>query len=522
MSVSVQIVKDSHGIPFTCSRSESIKAYNAAIMKFLHLTDWTGDGDGLLSEALKFDKYFFMGYIYIGTNLVRGMDLSPKNDSRIQSIINTCTQLTSTIKNLQQNELLYFKAFKHLFKGELKNALKTWKQIIELNSFDVLALLYLHYGYMAYGQIQGVLNSISCVISDFEKYKPHTLPYIHGLYGMALEENYNYSKAWKYIHLSLKANPYIVTASHAKVHTLQEIGHNVGCIQFLNDNEIFWRNNQKMHHVEWHWMVSYIDLGKYRNALDLFDISYLNKNKSKIKDTIRLRDAASFLWRLEMNSYDFNDIEMEKDIKYRWGLLKKFIQPELNERFISIYHDEYYLMNLIKNDAKLAKVYVEKFRNISEKHMEMDSENTYLIEKGPRVAVPIFESLYNGYILNEYNKAFDCMYDTIINDNNLYMVAGSRAQKEIFPLTMIDLGFKAGRYNTVKCLLNQRLEVKNILCSGALNLMSKLYKNHYNDEKTANIYQRMRVKVIDQQHNTLIGKSFDDFNTFVIDCDSKL
>eukprot|EP01083_Nonionella_stella_P266303 901054_1 len=139
-------------------------------------------------------------------------------------------------------------------------------------------------------------------------------------------------------------------------------------------------------------------------------------------------------------------------------------------------------MNLIKNDAKLAKVYVEKFRNISEKHMEMDSENTYLIEKGPRVAVSIFESLYNGYILNEYNKAFDCMYDTIINDNNLYMVAGSRAQKEIFPLTMIDLGFKAGRYNTVKCLLNQRLEVKNILCSGALNLMSKLYKNHYNDE----------------------------------------
>ena len=51
-----------------------------------------------------------MGYIYIATNLVRGMDVTNQNDTRIKQMIMKLDSLKSKIKNLQQNELLYFKA----------------------------------------------------------------------------------------------------------------------------------------------------------------------------------------------------------------------------------------------------------------------------------------------------------------------------------------------------------------------------------------------------------------------------
>ena len=555
MPFTVQSLQDSHGISLTCSRSESIDAYNKTLLKFLNLTDWTGllynshlflfafhmlcrrfisepviqntkiqnsekkfqgDGDGLIAEALRHDEYFFMGHIYIATNLIRGMDVTSKNDERIEEIIDTLNTLKSKIKKLRPNELLYFQALKFLFIGSTKKALECWKCIVELNSFDILALLYLHYGWMGIGQTENVLKSISCVIQDFEKSKPETLPYIYGLYGMALEETYQYKKSWKYIHLSLNINPYIVTSSHAKVHVLQELGHNYGCIKFLENNEKYWRNNLKMHHVEWHWMLSYVDLGKYRQGLQLFDESYLNGNKQKIKNDVRLRDAASFLWRLELNEYDFDhDLEIKDEIKYRWSLLRQFIKPELNERFIQIYHDSYYLMNLIKNDQELAAKYVKILKKKSNECVENKSDNTYLVETCPNAAISVFEGLYDGFVCNEYDKGFNKMYNALVTDNNEWRFGGSRAQKDIFPLTMIHLGFKAGKYEKVKCLLNERLAMKHIACTNTLNSMSRLYANsHYNDRETANIYKNARLKIIDQQYRDVNDGSLDQWNTF--------
>ena len=497
---SITTAADLHGVSFTCSKPESIAFYNESIMQFLHLTDWTGDGNGLLIKALKNDSYFFMAHIYIGTNMVRSMDINTKNDEKIKKIIEECERLERCIKpKLQQNELLYFEAFKCLFRGQTRKALSAWTRIVELNPLDILALLYLHYEYMAIGQIDGVLSSISCVVDQYEKAQPVTLPYVHGLYGMALEENYKYSEAMKYVDLSLGADPYIVTASHAKAHILGEFGDYNGAIRYLSDNERFWRNNVKMHHVEWHWMLSCIEVGKYAEALALFDDSYLNKNKNKIKDSVRLRDAASFLWRLELKQFDF-DNTMRDDIAYRWKLCKKFISADMNERFVAIYHDSYYLLNLIKNEPHTSLKYVDAIKECSAENVENKTKNTYLTETCPFAAIPVFDALCSGYAGNEYGAAFDSMYDVLITDDNKWRMGGSRAQKDVFSETLIDLGFKAKRFQKVKSLLNGQLKEKPILCANSLNLMSRLYEEGYGDCQTADIYKKIRVDVINQQN----------------------
>jgi len=467
----------------------------------LDLKDPSGDGDGLITEALKRDEYFFMGYIYIATQLAFAMDATDKHDQSIADLMSKCTHLKTTRGlKLQPHETLYFRALECLFGGRLKCALSLWRQIIALNSFDVLALWFLHFGYQSYGQTRGLLDSIACVVSDFERRKPVTLPHIHAMYAFALEENGDYVRAWKYVNAALDEQPSSVWATHAKVHILQEVGQPKAAIAFLRDHAPHWRHACRydsvsgIHHIEWHWGLAYIETGQYREALSLFDASYLNRQRSALNATVRLRDAASYLWRLELNRWDFDGdgdgAQLYQDIQQRWRLCGTFIQPEMNQRFVEVYHDAYYLMNLIKNErGDLAQQYVQRLKRQSRQHVARGSGNTYMVETCPNAAIACFESLYDGYVAHEYGTAFDRLYDVVVANDANWRMAGSRAQKDIFPLTLIDLGFRAQRWGSVKTLLHARLE-NRILCPNTLNWLQRLYGKN-------SVYHKMRLKALD-------------------------
>ena len=85
-----------------------------------------------------------------------------------------------------------------------------------------------------------------------------------------------------------------------------------------------------------------------------------------------------------------------------------------------------------------------------------------MVEISPTV-IPIFEGLYDGYINSDYDKGFNKMYDSLVVDNNEWRMAGSRAQKDILPLTMLNLGFEDWKCDKVKCLMNARLYDEYIL-----------------------------------------------------------
>ena len=550
---------DYHGVLFTCTHRNSIFLYNESILRLLKLKDPSGDGDGLIRDAVSKDKYFLMGYIYIGTNLVFGRDSTGKYDKEIETHIETCESLIEkTTKNnndpkitFAKNELLYFQALKSFYKGNLTGALSYWKEIILLNSFDILALWFLHFGFQSYGNVEGLYNSIACVINDWEllnkkrNNKLETIGFIYGMYGFGLNEIGDYYRAWKYSQLSLKYDITNVWATHGVAHILEETGQPVQGLKFLSENEKYWRHNQNydsvsgIHHIEWHWGLYFIELGQYSNALNLFDECYCclgnnkNKNKNKsIRNSVRLRDASSYLWRLELNSDDFindtskimdnyNNIkytsnELTNEIEYRWSLLYPFINDINNNRYIEVYHDSYYLINLIKQkEYNLARKYIDQLERLSissqndknSKNSE-NGTNTYYVEtcSSPNGCIDIFNGLYEGYVNDKFEKGFNLFYKSFESsfNNNFWRMAGSRAQKDIFQLTMIDLARKCENNDDTLCklngILNQRLENK-ILSPQTLNIMSKLYhnKNYIKyDVQLGNEYSKIRQKAMKQ------------------------
>ena len=520
----LQLVTDEHYVAFTCSNPESLRAYNQSVRKFLDLKDWTGDGDGILSDALKHDKWFFMGYIYIASNLIRGRSTAPnlsEHDERIKSLIAQCESLRgeAPLHRFQRRELLYLDAVKWSLNGQTKKALSAWRRIVDLNSFDVLALLLLHYGYMAMGDVAGTLRSISCVVADFERERPSTLPYIHGLYSMALQENTEYDRAWKYAHLSLRSDPFIVTAFHSKIHILHEVGHDAAAIRCCSEQRGFWRSNQKTNHVAWHWMVSNIAVGRYREALRLFDHWFLTENGDgmAMKEGVHCRDAASFLWRMDLNEYDFVDSEMAKQIECRWTLCRSFIEQQLHRRHIDIYGDSYFLMNLIRNQRRdEALEFVAEFKSKSKRHLAANTEHSYYTETAPIAAIPVFEALTDGFVDGRFGAGFDKMYGVIVGDDSNWRMGGSTAQKEIFPLTVMEMAFRSGsKHSELRGLLNEKLQSRPLWNCTALNLLSRFHRDVERDQVTAAMYQRMRHKVIQQQQRWAEGNSMDEFPKWI-------
>lgn len=516
----LQIVSDAHGVSFTCSEPESLKAYNESIQRFLELKDWSGDGNGILSETLQHDKWFLMGYIYIASQLIRSRGTAPNlddHDARIKSLIKECdTLLTNApFHRFQRRELLYLNALKSSFNGQTKKALSTWRRIVELNSFDILALLLLHYGFMGIGDVSGTVRSIRCVITDFEREAPSTLPYIHGLYSMALQENREYERAWKYAHLSLESDPSIVSAFHSKIHILHEIGHDVAAIQCCSEQKRHWILNQKTPHVAWHWMVSHIAVGHYREALQLFDVWFTDKKGGDIgiRNNVHCRDAASFLWRMELSEYEM-DSELKNEVKFRWSLCRKYIDQQLHKRHIDVYGDSYYLMALIRNEPEETLHFLSALKSKSKRHCAANTGHSYYTETAPMAAIPILEGITEGFVNGRYGEGFDIMYRTIVDEDNNWRMGGSTAQKEIFPMTMREMAFRAGKYLTLKSLLKEQLQTRPVWNCSALSQLSRFHEEVERDYATAAMYGTMRKKVIAMQHRAIEGKSLDEYPTF--------
>merc|ERR1712062_322081 len=108
----------------------------------------------------------------------------------------------------------------------------------------------------------------------------------------------------------------------------------------------------------------------------------------------------------------------------------------------------------------------------------------------------MFEAMTDEFVHGRYNVGFDKMYGLIVRDDNNWRMGGSTAQKKIFPLTMIEMGFRAGRYTQLKGLLKEELQCRPIWSCTALNLCSRMYRDFERDHKTAGVYQKMKQRMI--------------------------
>ncbi|GMT12942.1 hypothetical protein PFISCL1PPCAC_4239, partial [Pristionchus fissidentatus] len=448
-------------LPLSCSSNESAKILDGTIRQIVSWRDCDQLGgivksleklkevepDAALANALLLNMEAF------GTG--RSVLIDPQFRSDVE-------RAESMAKSSQINdrERLHLKASTLWARGYLPEAQDTWEEILSEYPNDLIAVKFAHDSYFFSGSAEGKRDSITRVLPKWRKDEP-CRSYLHGMLAFGQEECGQYDEAEKNALTALSIRREDCWATHARAHVMEMQGRTKESREFLEGTVQDWEPGWMLAcHNHWHNTLNYMEEGRYEEPLEIFD-SQVGRRAFESKGCLDIVDAASLLWRLELEGVD---------VGKRWSDLPD-LSPHIHDHFLS-FNDAHYVFSLHRGGKR-------------EDTKELLRSLSSFIKSGPannnqRVAKLVGQSLCEGmvaYAEGEYAKTVDLIMPV---RSYIHQIAGSHAQNDVFIQTLVHACLKTGEpehKNFARTVLLERAKKKTH--SGiAERLWRQLNDNH--------------------------------------------
>ncbi|XGW12334.1 hypothetical protein V3C99_013217 [Haemonchus contortus] len=340
----------------------------------------------------------------------------------------TCSRVNETYRNnLDQvfadaqtygnpREVEHAKAVRLWGQGKMREATNIWEGILAEYPTDLMAIKFAHDAYFFMGDGKGKRDSVKAVIPKQKGTEP-CYSYLHGMLAFGLEECEQYAEAEKEAVKALNLQRFDCWATHARAHVMLMEGRIDEGIQFMESTVDDWRPGWIIAtHNYWHNALYYIEQGNYEAPLAIFD-DEVCRRANKSRSVLDLADAASMLWRLELEGVDVGD---------RWQNLPN-MKTHLEDHVTCF------------NDAHMGAALTRRGDTVEEKQLHdtlvgfaktSDADNA-------KVCQDVGVALYEGMTLygrGQYDKAAELMLPI---RHQVYRIGGSNAQRDIFTQTLI-------------------------------------------------------------------------------------
>ncbi|KAL6733712.1 hypothetical protein Aduo_004337 [Ancylostoma duodenale] len=341
----------------------------------------------------------------------------------------TCTRVNETLKTgleqLQKDakeygntgEQKHAKAVLLWCEGKMRAAANLWEDILVEYPTDLMAIKFAHEAYFFMGDAKGKRDSVQAVLPKHKGTEP-CYSYLHGMWAFGLEECEQYDEGEKEAVKALNLNRFDCWATHARAHCMVMQGRNDEGINFMESTVNDWRPGWVIAtHNYWHNALFYIEKGDYETPLTIFDNEVCRRANRPKKSVLDLADAASMLWRLELEGVD---------VGKRWHDL-----PNLST------HSEDHVTCF--NDAHLGIAFQRRGDTDEEAHLYetmVDFSKNADVDNA-KVCRDVGVALYEGMQLfgkGQYDEAAEKMLPV---RHEVYRIGGSNAQRDIFAQTLI-------------------------------------------------------------------------------------
>ncbi|CAJ0608307.1 unnamed protein product [Cylicocyclus nassatus] len=363
----------------------------------------------------------------------------------------SCTRVNPLLRaNLEQlqkdakeygneREQKHAKAAQLYAQGKLRAAAQIWEDILVEYPTDLMAIKFAHEAYFFLGDRVGKRDSVQAVIPKHKGTEP-CYSYLHGMWAFGLEECEQYDKAEKEALKALNLNRYDCWATHARAHCMLMQGRIDEGLNFMESTVDEWRPGWIIAtHNYWHNTLFYIEKGDYETPLTIFDeeiCKRANKNKQSV---LEMGDAASLLWRLELQGVDVGN---------RWKELPS-MSTHLNDH-VTCFNDAHLGIALIRQgdeagEENLYSTLVDYTNNSDEDNTKVCREVGLALCEGMRL-----------YGKGQYDEAAEKMLPI---RHQVYKIGGSNAQRDLFAQTLIQaciLSTNPEHFNQTNTLLEER------------------------------------------------------------------
>ncbi|WP_282091391.1 tetratricopeptide repeat protein [Epibacterium ulvae] len=331
-------------------------------------------------------------------------------------------------------ERKYVDALESWMQGRPSEAIMHMEQILAVDPCDTLAMKLSHGIRFIMGDAHGMRASVERVMPA---YAPDHAGrgYLLGCHAFALEETGSYDKAEIAGKQALWMAPNDAWGLHAIAHVHDMTGNAKGGLEWLTGREEAWAHcNNFRYHVWWHKALMHLDLGQIDQVMELYDTEV---RKDKTDDYRDISNATSLLMRLELEGVSVGN---------RWEELSELCANRTEDGCL-IFADLHYLLALAGRDQKTATK-----RMIS--RIQQDAKNRSN-EAHDRMATPGCDAALGleAFGDGDYATAFSRLHAA---RSSMQLAGGSHAQRDVFERMTIDAGLRAGDFDTVETILDDR------------------------------------------------------------------
>ena len=305
---------------------------------------------------------------------------------------------------------------------------------------DAFFLKLVHAIRFVLGDAAGMRQSIERVLSDYDESHP-SYGYVLGCRAFSLEETGDYRQAEASGRRGLEFARDDAWGLHAVAHVHDMTGRTEEGAGWLENHPDGWAHcNNFGYHVWWHLALMYLDQGQADKALVLYDRDI---RKDKTDDYRDISNAASLLVRLELDGIDTGS---------RWDELAQLSDKRADDG-CNVFADLHYLLALLNGGRRMG---ADRLLSGLKDRASMETDIGHISSEA---------GLPTGLGLEQYRKGNYASAFSLLTSarDNLPIIGGSHAQRDVFERITIDAALRAGLSVEAENLLKDRQRKRGAL-----------------------------------------------------------
>jgi tetratricopeptide (TPR) repeat protein len=422
------MARDAQGNELT-GDADTAASYDRAVADYWALG---GDPVGTLKAAMAREPGFALGGTAVAALFLVG-GFRPDH-AEVRSALKAAR---AAARRASPREKLHLEAVETWAEGRLRDAAGVWEEILVDHPTDALALRLAQDAYFFLGASAAMRDSIARVWPEWRDGDP-LKSFVLGARAFGLEETGDYAQAEAAAREALRQNPGDAWAAHALAHVFEMTSRVEEGVAFLTSSRADWAAAHFMAgHNGWHLALYLIELGRFDEVLAGFDRHMLPKLKDDA--TLDRVDAASLLWRLELEGVDVGD---------RWAPVRKAWGAHLHDHVLAF--NDLHLALAAAGDRALAGMLRESLDAYAQ---EGEGDTAEVMAA---VGRPLIDAMLE-FGQEDYAEAIERLLPLRYD---VWRIGGSHAQRDVVDLTLISAAERAGERKLARALLAERMALR--------------------------------------------------------------
>ena len=321
--------------------------------------------------------------------------------------------------------------------GNLDLSRGVFDAILQDHPRDLLALMFAHQAdFFAAAETALVERPTAALAAWSDDLPGHG--YVLAMRAFGLEEAGRYAEAEALALAALDRNPRDAWAIHAVAHVLEMQGRDEAGIAWYAARRPDWAEDCLFAaHNWWHWALYHVDRAETAAALALYDQG-LTPDRRSI--TLNLCDAAALLWRLELAGEATGD---------RFAALADAFDAPARQS-VHVFNDVHAMLAFV-GAGRLSRA-AEHLAELEVRAMGANRHALMLRRLGVPAARALLDLAHNRWAAATagFGKAAA----------ELPELTGSRAQRDVVVMSLIEASIRAGEHAAARALLERRLAAK--------------------------------------------------------------